>query len=64
MQRFNLNGTWHLVGGEYNCDGTVPGSVYSFLLENKLIDDPYYRDNELKFVGITDNEFEFSRQLD
>ena len=37
MQKFDLNGTWHLVGGEYNCDGTVPGSVYSFLLENKLI---------------------------
>ena len=64
MQRFDLNGIWHLSGGEYNCDGTVPGSVYSFLLDNKLIDDPYYRDNELKLVGIMDNEFEFSRKFD
>ena len=64
MQRFDLNGIWHLSGGEYSCDGTVPGSVYSFLLDNKLIEDPYYRDNELKFVGITDVDFEFSRRFD
>ena len=64
MQRFELNGTWNLKGGEYNCNGTIPGSVYSFLLDNKLVDDPYYRDNELKFVGIMDNDFEFSRTFD
>ena len=64
MQRFDLNGTWRLVGGEYDCNGTIPGSVYSFLLDNKLIEDPYYRDNELKCVGIMDNEFEFSRTFD
>lgn len=64
MQRFDLNGTWTLSGGGYDCRGVIPGSVYSFLLDNKLIDDPYYRDNELKLVGIMDNEFEFSREFD
>ncbi len=64
MQRFDLNGIWRLTGGEYDCNGTIPGSVYSFLLDNKLIDDPFYRDNELKCVGIMDNEFEFSRKFD
>ena len=64
MQRFDLNGIWNLKGGEYDCNGTIPGSVYSFLLDNKLINDPFYRDNELKCVGIMDNEFEFSRKFD
>ena len=64
MQRFDLNGTWKLSGGGYDCKGTIPGSVYSFLLDNELIDDPYYRDNELRLVGIMDNEFEFSREFD
>ena len=63
MQKFDLNGIWHLVGGEYDCNGTIPGSVYSFLLDNKLIDDPFDRDNELKCIGIMDNEFEFSRKF-
>ena len=47
MQRFDLNGTWTLSGGGYDCRGVIPGSVYSFLLDNKLIDDPYYRDMSL-----------------
>lgn len=64
MKKFDLNGTWQMRGGEYECSGTVPGSVYSFLLDNKLIDDPFYRDNELKIEAITDNDFEFSRTFD
>ena len=39
---------------------TVPGCVHTDLLNNKLIDDPFYRDNEqkLQWIGKTDWEYE------
>jgi beta-mannosidase len=38
---------------------TVPGCVHTDLLANKLIDDPFYRDNEkrLQWIGKTDWEY-------
>src|SRR5258705_1098982 len=41
---------------------TVPGCVHSDLLKNKLIDDPFYRDNEqkLQWIGKTDWEYQTS----
>ena len=64
MKKFLLNGTWNMSGGGYNCDGTVPGSVYSFLLDKKLIPDPYYRTNELEALEILENDFDFSKKFD
>lgn len=52
-----------MTGGGYACDGTVPGSVYSFLLEKKLIPDPYYRANEREVLKITENDFDFSKKF-
>ncbi|HWF87686.1 MAG TPA: glycoside hydrolase family 2 protein [Pyrinomonadaceae bacterium] len=39
---------------------TVPGCVHTDLLDNKLIDDPFYRDNEKKqqWIGKTDWEYQ------
>ena len=39
---------------------TVPGSVHTDLLNNKLIEDPFYRDNEqrLQWIGKTDWEYQ------
>ncbi len=64
MKKYSLNGNWHLEGGGYSCDGMVPGSVYSFLLDNQLMPDPYYRDNELEALKILENDFAFSRTFD
>ena len=64
MKKFLLNGEWSMSGGKYNCQGTVPGSVYSFLLDNKLMDDPYYRINELQATTILEDDFDFSRKFD
>lgn len=64
MQKFSLNGTWQMQGGGYACNGTVPGSVYSFLLDKKLIPDPYYRTNELEALKILENDFNFSKKFD
>src|SRR6476661_2586767 len=39
---------------------TVPGCVHTDLLNNKLIDDPFYRDNEQKqqWIGKSDWEYQ------
>lgn len=63
MQQVNLNGIWKLKGGEYDTEGEIPGSVYSILLKKGLMEDPYYRDNELKSLAIMDNEFTFSKKF-
>ncbi|MBE6728833.1 MAG: glycoside hydrolase family 2 protein [Ruminococcaceae bacterium] len=64
MKTFSLCGQWKMEGGGYSCYGKVPGSVYSFLLGNALIPDPFYRDNELEAVKIMENDFSFSREFD
>src|SRR5258705_12639038 len=40
----------------------VPGCVHTDLLKNKLIDDPFFRDNEqkLQWIGKTDWEYQTS----
>jgi beta-mannosidase len=44
---------------------TVPGCVHTDLLANKLIEDPFYRDNEknLQWIGKTDWEYETTFQI-
>ena len=63
MKKISLNGTWRLTGAGYDCEGTIPGSVYSFLLDNALMEDPFYRQNELEAVKLLENEFTFSRKF-
>lgn len=64
MTKFDLNGTWRLTGAGYDCTGTIPGSVYSFLLDNNLMEDPFYRQNELEALKLMENEFTFTRAFD
>lgn len=63
MKKISLNGKWEMNGGGYNCFGVIPGSVYSFLLDNGLMPDPHFRDNELKVVDIIKDDFTFSRDF-
>ena len=43
MKKLSLNGIWKMVGNGYAVNGTVPGSVYSFLyLDNHLLPDPLF----------------------
>lgn len=37
----------------------VPGSVYSDLLRNNRMEDPYYRDQEEKALALMDHDFEY-----
>ena len=38
---------------------TIPGSVYSNLLENGLMEDPFYRDNEEEALKLSEKDYEF-----
>ena len=37
----------------------VPGELYSDLLRNEKIEDPYYRDNELEALKLSEREYEY-----
>ena len=69
MYNICLDGDWKLkilgenvygIGNE-EIPAKVPGSVYGTLMEEKLIPDVYYRDNELKATKLMDNDFEYRR---
>lgn len=61
MKKMLLNGTWNMTGNGFDCNGTVPGSMYSFLLENELTEDPYYRQNEIEATRLSEHDYTFTR---
>jgi len=64
MKKIALSSKWQMKGNGYDIFGTIPGSVYSFLLENNLVGDPYYRNNELQFLELMEHTYEFSNEFD
>ena len=66
MKKLSLNGSWSLdiPGiGIGNVSAQVPGSVYHDLLTAGLMEDPFYRDNEMKALKLMDNDFVYSRSF-
>ena len=63
MKRIDLNGIWRMTGNGFDCTGTVPGSVYSFLLDAGLMEDPFYRDNELAALKLMHHDYTFTRSF-
>ena len=67
MVRKSLNGLWNM-SWEGNTDGeisgSVPGSVYSFLMDAGLMEDPFYRDNELEALRLMERDYSFTRKFD
>src|SRR5690242_6825723 len=57
-----INANWQFreAGKEEWRAATVPGCVHTDLLDNKMIEDPFYRDNENKqqWIGKTDWEYQ------
>lgn len=64
MKNLSLNGIWKMTGGGYEVQGKIPGSIYSFLKENKLLVDPFYRLNETEVFNVCNNDFTFERYFD
>ena len=51
-----------LPGGAY-LPAKVPGSIYSDLLQNKQMEDPYWRDNEDKAFILLESNFEYRTEF-
>jgi beta-mannosidase len=69
MKTFLLNGEWDLElsgssGISEHFRASVPGSVYSTLLDAGKMDDPFWRDNESKALAVIENDFVFFRAFD
>ena len=54
MNRIFLHDNWRIraEGDDVWLPAMVPGSVYQALLSNGEMEDPYYRDNELKALAL------------
>lgn len=63
MLKIDLNGIWKLRGNGFECSGKIPGSVYSFLISNHLMEDPFYRDNAMAALELLEHDYEFSRSF-
>ena len=52
---------WNLYidGAGQAIPAAVPGSVYRDLLDNHRMEDPFYRDNELKALAVMDHDFTY-----
>ena len=61
IHRQNLHSGWKMrpVGEAQYMAARVPGSVYRDLLDNKKMEDPYWRDNEEQALKIMDHDFEY-----
>lgn len=63
MIRETFTDNWKMkeVDGEKEYNVSVPSSVLSILLDNGDIEDPFYRDNELKCMPLFEKDYEFTR---
>lgn len=61
MIAVKLHDGWkmHRYGSEDYLDAVVPGSVYNDLLLNGRMEDPYYRDNEMKALKLMEHDYEY-----
>jgi beta-mannosidase len=63
VNQFSLNGAWMLFqGGQTQpIAAAVPGCVHTDLLANGLLENPFYRDNELKQMWIGETDWRYTR---
>ncbi len=66
--KLDLNSNWQFrkKGDTQWLKATVPGTVHTDLIENKKIEDPFYRTNEkdLQWIGTTDWEYKSEFTVD
>ncbi|MDD3819212.1 MAG: glycoside hydrolase family 2 protein, partial [Actinomycetota bacterium] len=65
MDFYSLNGKWRMkdTGGKHWIEAQVPGTVFSDLLREGLIEDPFYRDNEDKAIELSYNDYIYTRKF-
>ena len=67
---FVLSNGWKMrsISGKNICPeyvpAKVPGSVYGTLMDAGIMDDPFYRDNEIKALEVIEDDYEFAVSFD
>lgn len=61
MIKISLDQNWIMKDRSWDnfIPASVPGDLYSDLLNSGKIEDPYYRDNELEALKLAENEYEY-----
>ncbi|XP_040822704.1 beta-mannosidase [Ochotona curzoniae] len=62
---YSLRGSWRIHSGNHSVQllGTVPGCVHSALFQQGLIQDPYYRFNDLEYRWISLDNWTYSKEF-
>lgn len=62
----SLNGIWNLKNKQksINIEAEVPGSVFEALLENNIIEDPFYGLHEHEVDWVYDSEWQYEKEFD
>ncbi|PCJ61909.1 MAG: beta-mannosidase [Planctomycetota bacterium] len=64
MTNLNLKGKWTLSSKDIkNKKANIPGDVFSALYQNKVIEDPYYGDNENKVQWVSKEDWIYKRSF-
>lgn len=65
MIRQNIDSGWSMrrVGDEAFSSAVVPGSVYTDMLRNGQMEDPFFKDNELKALKLMDEDYEYKAEF-
>ena len=66
MVKQTLNGDWlfERIGGKEKGNATVPGDIYKDLMDQNMIPNPFYRDNELHLDWIGESDWSFTREFE
>jgi len=66
ITRYSLDRQWQFRQAILNkwYKATVPGCVHTNLMDNGLIQDPYYRDNEIKVQWIEKENWEYKKEFE
>ena len=66
VEKISLNGVWNLKQDNKSINVTtqIPGSVFEALIENNIIEDPFYGENEHKVSWVFDSDWIYETHFD
>lgn len=59
MKKLNSNWKMRAMSESDYVEAVVPGSIYADYERNKKMENPYYRDNEMKALELMKEDFEY-----
>jgi beta-mannosidase len=66
LVRYSLEGEWQFRAADHGpwCKAKVPGCVHTDLMDNGLIPDPFFRDNETKVQWVENENWEYRKEFE